>query len=162
MIDIEKLAAAFVEHARTCRSAPIVCSVHVALESWFRVEIIPALQDSGVSPEYVSFKYTYPGTRKKADLLVETPTYTTVIEIKSLVRGADAQKLKDFPNQIERLQSLVEGKLITQGIAFCTFMGYSEDKLGSLVKKFFGEPWQSSVPRPVVNGFPLKFTIAYC
>ena len=43
MIEVDTLAEAFVRHVGSCRSAGIVCALPIAVESWFRVELIPAL-----------------------------------------------------------------------------------------------------------------------
>ena|ERR1035441_2358952 len=60
MIEVDTLAEAFVRHVGSCRSADIVCALPIAVESWFRVELIPALIYIGVPLEQVNFNFTYP------------------------------------------------------------------------------------------------------
>ncbi len=162
MIEVRKLADCFVAHAAKLRSAPIVCCVRVAAESWFRVELVPALIDSGFSLEGISFDFTHPGTTKKADLLVETPKYISVLELKSFVSGADANNIRDFPAQLQRLMSLVRSEQITQGVAFCTFMGYGTRRLSTLLSKFFSDSWERSRPTEILPDTPLKLVLASC
>ncbi len=55
MINIKHLANALTNHAAKCRSAQIVCRAPVAVESWFRIELVTALVDTGVALEHVEF-----------------------------------------------------------------------------------------------------------
>src|SRR5579859_5630773 len=102
----------------------MVCSIPIAVEAWFRVELIPALIDTGVAPEHVNLDFTYPGTRDKADIAVTGPPGSAIFELKSFVCFADANKIAKFPQQIGRMESLVLSKTVAEGVAFCTFFGY--------------------------------------
>ncbi len=47
-----------------------------------------------------------------------------------------------------------------QGIAFCTFFGYSKNKLATLLDHFFDDAWRVTSPRPIIEIAPLKFIVA--
>ena len=160
MIDLDKLTAALARHVGSCRSADVVCSLPNAVESWFRVELIPTLVDSGMPLQNIDFNFTYPGTRDKADVAVTAPDSTTVFELKSFVCFADANKIAKLPQQIARLESLVRSKAITQGVAFCTFCGYTEDRVRRLCRQFFSPSWTTTEIRPMRQGQPLRFMFA--
>jgi hypothetical protein len=157
MIDLDTLANALIHHVNSCRSADVVCSLPNAVESWFRVELIPALVDIGVSVQNIDFNFTYPGTRDRADVAVAAPDFVTVFELKSFVCSADANKIAKFPQQIARLESLVQSKAITQGVAFCTFCGYTGDRVQRLSREFFSPSWTTTEIRPLRQGQPLRF-----
>lgn len=160
MIDLDSLSNALIHHVNSCRSADVVCSLTNAVESWFRVELIPALVDTGVTLQNIDFNFTYPGTRDKADVAVRAPDCSTVFELKSFVCSADANKIAKFPQQIARLESLVQSKTITQGVAFCTFCGYTEDRVKRLCGGFFSPSWTTTEIRPLRQGQPLRFMFA--
>jgi hypothetical protein len=160
MIDLNVLAGALVRHVDSCRSADIVCALPNAVESWFRVELVPALMDIGVPPQHVDFNFTYPGTRDKADIAILAPEGFTVFELKSFVCSADANKIEKFPKQIARLESLVRNKVIAQGMAFCTFCGYTRDRTERLAGGFFPSPWTTTRIKALRNGKPLQFVFA--
>src|SRR6266568_81821 len=123
VIDNEALATAFARHVAACGSSNVLCGVHVALESWFRLELAHTLFTELEGS--VSFDYTYKGTRNKADLLYEQKDHRVVFELKSFVSGADANKFAKFPNQLDLVKTAVAEGSVAQGIAFCTFIGYS-------------------------------------
>jgi hypothetical protein len=158
MIELDNLAAALAGHVGSCRSAEVVCALPIAVESWFRVELITALMDIGVSRQHVNFNFTYPGTRDKADLAVLEPEGSAVFELKSFVCFADA--IEKFPKQIARLESLVRRRATDQGIAFCTFCGYTEDRIERLCRGFFAPPWTTTQVRPLLDGQSLRFMFA--
>jgi len=160
MIEVDTLAEAFARHVGSCRSASIVCALPIAVESWFRVELVPALIDVGVSLEHVSFNFTYAGTRDKADIAVIGSAHSAVFELKSFVCSADANKIEKFPKQIARLESLVQTKVATQGIAFCTFFGYTNNRLEGLCKGFFPSSWHTTQVRLLREAHPLRFMLA--
>ena len=47
-----------------------------------------------------------------------------------------------------------------QGIAFCTFFGYSKNKLATLLGHFFDDARRVTSPRPIIEVAPLKFVVA--
>ncbi|MGH9508591.1 MAG: hypothetical protein ACRD2M_01530 [Terriglobales bacterium] len=160
MIEIESLARALSAHVGGCHSAKIVCSNYVAFESWFRAELGSVLFDWEQRFELVTFDYTYAGTRKKADLLARHSAGLIVFEIKSLVKGADAQKLRDLPNQIDRLEQEVNLGEASQGVVLGTFIGYKDRKLAELSARLFDSRWQTVGPKPLVEGLELSFLFA--
>ncbi len=160
MVDLKHLAEALVNHAVKCRSAQIVCRAPVAVESWFRIELVPALVDTGVALEHVEFNYTYPGTRDKGDLAIVTPDFRAVFELKSFVCFADANKINAFPGQLKKLASIADSGAISQGLAFCTFGGYGEKRVSTLRQKFFDDSWTLLGPRRVLDDAPLLFLLA--
>lgn len=160
MIELDTLEEALVRHVGSCRSSEIVCALPIAVESWFRVELIPALIDAGVSLEQVSLNFTYPGTRDKADIVVIERDGSSVFELKSFVCFADANKIVKFPQQIARLESLVQSKAVAQGIALCTFYGYTGDRTQRLCREFFASPWTTTQVRALREGQPLHFMFA--
>ncbi len=160
MVDIEALAQRFSTHVSECRSAPVVCSTDTAVESWFRIELAVALVEFGTPGEQIGFQYAYPHSRQSADLMIDAPNLKAVFELKSFVRGADGTKLREFPRQLTRVRAEVERGAITQGVAFCTFIGYSDQKVHHLLDRFFPEPWLKIPVRRVVERFPLEFTLA--
>ena len=86
-----------------------------------------------------------------------------MMELKCFVKGADANKLKDFPSQVKRLESAVQHRAVSQGIVFCTFIGYQEKRVAELIASFFDPSWQVTHQRPILDGTSLKFIVAsYC
>jgi hypothetical protein len=160
MLNIENLADALTNHIAKCRSAQIVCRAPVAVESWFRIELTLALVDAGVALEHVEFAYTYPGCHDKGDLAIIEPGFRAVFELKSFVCFADANKISKFPSQLKRLAGLIESGSISQGLAFCTFCGYGEKRVSTLVRSFFGSSWRTIGPKPVLKDEPLLFLLA--
>jgi hypothetical protein len=105
-------------------------------------------------------RLTYPGTRDKADIAVNEPESSAIFELKSFVRFADANKMAKFPQQIRRVESLVLSKTVAEGVAFCTFFGYTADRVQRLCKGFFSPPWNTTPVRPLREGKPLLFMFA--
>jgi len=160
MIDIGDLALRFGKHVSDCRSAPTVCRVHVAFESWFRAELAYLLNTTERGIERLSFDYSYPGTRAKADIVLKVGPDTVVFELKSFVQGADANKIAEFPKQTERLRMLVDEGRANQAIALATFVGYTETRIRILLDRFFPSTWHKTAPRSFVDGDPLQFVLA--
>ena len=160
MLDLEKVAGALTDHVAKCRSAQIVCRAPIAVESWFRVELVLALVDAGIELEQVEFIYAYPGSRDRGDLAIAGSTFRAVFELKSFVCFADANKIDKFPGQLKRLANVVDSGGISQGLAFCTFCGYKDARVSILQQKFFDDSWRVLGPRPVVAGAPLLFLLA--
>ncbi len=158
VIDNELLAEAFAKHAAACSSSNILCSVHVAFESWFRLELAHTLFAEFEGD--IGFDYSYKGTRNKADLLFELNDRKVVFELKSFVSGADANKLDKFPSQLDLVKAAVAEGTIAQGIAFCTFIGYKTEKLDGLRKALFVTPWKTTGLRPILVDKPLRFMLA--
>lgn len=160
-IDIARLAEAFRNHVSTLRSADFVCSRHAAFESWFRVELVPALNELGVPTGNISTDFTYPRSSSKADLVVDLRGGHCVFELKPFVSGQESRKMTEFPRQLRRLLGLLGMNKIVQVIAFATFIGYRPEALQNRLGQFFGDyPWQSTGPMPVLEGHPLQMCIA--
>src|SRR5205823_4572111 len=124
VVEIDSIARASAKHAVTCRSSGILCSVRVAFESWFRLELAHTLY-THINGD-ISFDYSYEGTSNKADLLLALDGRKVVFELKSFA-GSDANKLAKFPGQLNSIRTEVDGRRIEQGVAFCTFIGYTND-----------------------------------
>lgn len=144
---------------KTCPSAPLVCTKPVAAESWFRIELVQPLLAIGIPLENIDFNYAYPD-RKKADLAVLTPDSSVVIELKCFVCKADANKIAEFPKQLLRLEAVVEGRRAMQSLTFCTFCDYGDRRVSTLCTQFFGAKWDTWGPRTLLEGSPLKFSLA--
>jgi len=94
-----------------------------------------------------------------AFLAVTVPDFVTFFELKSFVCLADANKIAKFPKQIAQLESLAHSRAIKQGIAFCTFCGYANDRVQRLSRgssRLRGRPEVS----PQRQGQPLRFMFA--
>jgi hypothetical protein len=155
-IDIKELAKRFILHASKLRSARFVCSKRVALEGWFRAEIVPVLEDMGIAFDKITPIFSIDSNRK-ADLAIQTENGFVAFEFKCFVAGADANKKKTFPQQLDRLERAVETDKIIQGIAFVTFSHYSDRQLESLIQKFFkGGNWETTGPLIVIDSYPLQ------
>ena len=160
-VDITRLAKTFASHVGTLKSAAFVCSRHASFESWFRVELIPTLNELGVPTQNIRTDFTYPKSRSKADLILDLKRGHCVFELKPFVRGQESQKMTDFPRQLRRLIGLLGTNEIVQVIAFTTFIGYGPEALQNRVRQFFGnDPWHSIGPMPVLNRYPLQMCIA--
>jgi len=158
-IKIKKLFKKFSRHVASCESALWVCNIDTAFESWFRVELCPVLCFK-LGFNSIHFKYTYPDSNDKADLYVETPRGDIVFELKSFVSGQDANKKKEYPKQIARLEELVHNLSgVLQVITFTTFTGYSEAYMESYCKKLFGGSWKVLGPRKLIKKYPLYVAI---
>lgn len=70
MLNLDKLAACFIDHVRTLRSGSFACSTPTALEGWFRVELVPALEDLGINRDTIDSRFVYPNSQEQADLAV--------------------------------------------------------------------------------------------
>jgi hypothetical protein len=81
-------------------------------------------------------------------------------ELKSFVKGSDANKLAKFPRQLELLKAAVAEGMFAQGIAFCTFIGYTSVWLDRLREKLFPAPWQTTTLKPILADKPLRFMVA--
>lgn len=160
-IDIARLAEVFRNHVATLRSANFVCSRHAAFESWFRVELVPALNELGIPADNISTDFTYPGSRFKADLIVDLRDGDCAFELKPFVSGQESQKMTKFPSQLRRLLGLLGTGRIVQVIAFTTFIGYGPEALQNRLRQFFGnDRWHSDGPMVVLNRHPLQMCIA--
>lgn len=160
MIDAGEFANQFLKHVRSCPSGRIACGFGTAFESWFRVELamMIVMLDSF---DRLGFGYTYPGSKEKADLVVESEEHRIVFELKSFVRRADAQKLKVWPQQ-DRLHRLITEGHAQQGVAIATFFGYGKETLSHLFSKFYLSPWVVAGPYRFYDEeeTPLQFMLA--
>ena len=161
MLDLDQLSTSFVNHVRTLRSGTFACSVLTALEGWFRVELVPALEDLGINRNAIDSRFTYPGTQQQADLAVRTAFGLMVFEFMHFVSHKDSKKVKRLPGQLNRLEDIIRDGIARQGIAFLTFNGYSERRQNTLINGFFGERhWQIVGPIQVITTCPLLLVLA--
>jgi hypothetical protein len=157
VVEIENLAEAFAKHAAACSSSVVLCSVRVAFESWFRLELAYTMH-THINGD-ISFDYSYEGTSNKADLLLTLDGRKVVFELKSFA-GSDANKLAKFPGQINSIRTEVDHRRVEQGVAFCTFTGYTSDRMNDICRKFFQPPWQTTKLLPILADKPLRFMLA--
>lgn len=161
MLSLDELRTCFIDHVRTLRSGPFACSALTALEGWFRVELVPALEDLGISRDAVDSRFVYPGTQEQADLSVRTKTGLVVFELMHFVSHKDSKKVKRLPTQLDRLEVAVRDGAVQQGIAFLTFNGYSEKRQNTLIQGFFGSrQWQIIGPVRIITTCPLILVLA--
>lgn len=158
MVDIESLAQAFAKHAAICSSSQVLCTVHVAFESWFRLELAQTLLTH--LGGNISFDCCYRNSLCKGDLLFEANDGKAAFELKSFVRGSDANKLAKFPRQLELLKTAVTDGTIAQGVAFCTFIGYTNVWLDRVREKLFPVPWETTSLKPILADKALRFMLA--
>jgi len=160
VIDIEKLFKRFSAHVVRSRSAPFICTTSSANESWFRVELIPILWEFRYPPDSVATNYNYPNSKKKADLCVRAKLGDIVFELKSFVVDQDSNKKETYPGQIKRLEKLISHRSVLQVIAFTTFIGYSENRMGNYMDLFFAhDSWDILGPRKLIGKYPLYVAI---
>ncbi len=107
----------------------------------------------------VSFDYSYEGTSNKADLLLALDGRKVVFELKSFA-GSDANKLAKFPGQLNSIRTEVDGGRVEQGVAFCTFIGYTNDRMNNICRRLFQSPWQTTELLPILADKPLRFMLA--
>ena len=160
MINIEKLFDKFSKHAASCKSAPFVLNANAAFESWFRVELIPPLNELGYEFRNIETNYTYPNSRDKADLCLKSAQGNIVFELKSFVSGQDSNKKEKYPGQIEKLEKLISSSNIVQVISLTTFIGYSETQMMRYINNFFkSKSWTILGPMKLVEQHNLYVTI---
>lgn len=70
------------------------------VEGSFRIEAIPVLREIGT--EKIGARFDFP-SGGQADLQVERQGHVSVLEFMCLVEWADAEKLRRFPKQLDRL-----------------------------------------------------------
>jgi hypothetical protein len=157
VVEIDSLAQTFAEHVATCSSSSILCSVYVAFESWFRLELAHTLH-THINGD-ISFDYSCEGTSNKADLLLALDGRKVVFELKSFA-GSDGNKLAKFPGQLNSIRAEVDGRRVEQGVAFCTFIGYTNDRMNKLCRKLFQPPWETTELLPILADKPLRFMLA--
>ncbi len=146
MIRLDSLSDRFSKHILTCKSAKFVLNRDAAFESWFRVELVPVLEELGYSADQIETNYRYPETGGKADLCVRIDG-CIVFELKSFVSGQDANKKQEYPKQIKRLEKIIESKSCNQVIAFTTFIGYSQQQMQNYLRSFFDSTkWETFGP----------------
>jgi hypothetical protein len=161
MLDLNIFFNQLAKHVGSCRSAPIVCGAKASFESWFRAEIIPVLWDLQIPADVIDTNYGYPDSRNKADLCARTKDGCIVFELKTFVIKQDSNKLKDYPNQIKRLETLVLRADVIQVVAFTTFLGYSEGQMVKHLTRFFeSKTWNVVGPKQLLDPHPLFVVIA--
>jgi hypothetical protein len=157
VVEIDDLAQAFAKHAAACSSSGVLCGVRVAFESWFRLELAYTMH-THINAD-ISFDYSYQGTSNKADLLLTLDGRKVVFELKSF-SGSDANKLAKFPGQLNAIRTEVDHRRIEQGVAFCTFIGYTDDRMNNICRRLFQPPWQTTELLPILADKPLRFMLA--
>jgi hypothetical protein len=157
MLEPGLVAEEFLRHVATSPAGFVACSVGVAFEAWFQVELAHMPHTKGVGS--VRFGYDYPHTRCKADLACESEEGISVFELKCFVRGADANKLQTWPEQLCRLLKLIQKGDAAQGWAVSTYFGYEEGKMVDLISKFHPLPWRVFGPRKFFEDAPLQMVI---
>lgn len=159
MIDIQLLFDNFARHVCSCKSAEFVLNKEASFESWFRVELVPVLQELGYPIECIDTNYKYPGSGDKADLCVRDNS-DIVFELKSFVKSQDANKKQEYPKQIKRLEGILGSGHCKQVIAFTTFVGYSETQLRNYMRLFFtNAKWITLGPSKISNNGKLYLAI---
>ncbi|MGH9403770.1 MAG: hypothetical protein ACRD2P_16915 [Terriglobia bacterium] len=161
MLDAAKFAEEFVTHVRQCPSGIVACSGCAAFESWFLVELAQMMSASNRF-DTIRFSYNYPESRGKADLMAEIREHRIVFELKCFVLGADSNKLKAWPEQIERLSHLLRDGHTRQCVAISTFSRYKREKLAGLLKSFHPLPWKVAGPYKFFESedAPLQLVVA--
>jgi len=159
MLDSKTLAGDFARHVAGCPSGIIACTVGVAVESWFHLELAHLLLPSGQF-ESVQLGFDYPGTRQKADLALTTSQDLVVLEFKCFVKGADSNKIQSWPTQLHRLAHLVEKGDAEQGVALSTFYGYPNDRVTAFARRFHPSSWTHYGPLKFHQSAPLQLVVA--
>ncbi len=154
MLESAAVGEEFLKHVASRPSGLVACSVSAACEAWFQVELAHMLLTKGL--DSVRFGYDYPHSRGKADLACEGEWGISVFELKCFVRGADANKMLKWHEQLKRLVNLVQNRYAAQGIAVSTYYGYSEEKMADLTSRFHPLPWRCFGPRRFFENAPLQ------
>jgi hypothetical protein len=157
MLESAVVGEEFLKHVASRPSGLVACSVSAACEAWFQVELAHMLLTRGL--DSVRFGYDYPDSRQKADLACEGEWGLSVFEIKCFVRGADANKLHAWPEQLNRLVRLVQKGDAAQGLAVSTYFGYKEEKMADLISRFHPLPWRRFGPRKFFENAPLQMAV---
>lgn len=159
LIDLRDLFDRFAGHVVSCKSAEFVLNTEASFESWFRVELVPVLQSLGYSIDDIDTNYRYPDSWDKADLCVRAEG-EIVFELKSFVKGQDANKKREYPKQIKKLERLVESEQCDQVIALTTFIGYSQQQMKNYLRRFFlNDKWTIIEPRKISKEGRLHLTL---
>jgi hypothetical protein len=160
-IDIDRLTAIFQSHVASLESAGFVCSCHAAFESWFRVELVPALKKLGVAEDKIHTDFTYPSSKSKADLVVYLAGGKTIFELKCFVSGQESNKRNAFPIQLNRLLGSIGNNEIIQVIALTTYIGYASDTVTRRMQNLFRDSrWNVVGPCHLVKNYPLQICVA--
>ena len=157
MLESAVIGEKFLKHVASRPSGLVACSVGAAFEAWFHVEIAYMLLTEGLAS--VRFGYDYSDSRQKADLACEGEWGLSVVEIKCFVRGADANKMQTWPEQLNRLLKFVQKGDAAQGLAISTYFGYKEEKMADLISKFHPLPWRRFGPRKFFENAPLQIVV---
>lgn len=165
MVNGHEFLERFLAHVTTLRSTEFVARQPFACEGWFRVELIPALVDTGIQEVRITPEYTYPGTRNKADLAIvaaDSSRAEVVFELKHFVQFADAQKRHSLPVQIDRLTELVRQGVINQGVIFMVFFYLDSSQPAKIISRSFQKNlgWFVVDPQPLLIGSLATVAIA--
>lgn len=160
MFNGSELLERFLAHVRTLKSIKFVATNPFACESWFKVEMAPVLVDMGIAQARITPKFTYPGTRGKADLAIvaaDESRTQVVFEFKHFVQFADAKKRQSLPGQIARLTELVHQGVIDQGVTFMVFGYLDSSQPAKIISRSFHDrqKWVVADPQPLLAGFPV-------
>lgn len=160
MINIKELFEVFSSHVASCKSAPFVCTIHASFESWFRAELNPVLWQMQYLFESITTNYTYPNSGDKADLCVKDQEGDIIFELKSFVRGQDANKKARYPDQIKKLENLITNSSVLQVITFTTFIDYTETRMEDYMDLFFtNDSWDILGPSKFIKQYPLYVAV---
>lgn len=157
MLESALVGEDFLKHVASRPSGLVACSEGAAFGAWFQVELAHMLRANGLNS--VRFGYDYPGSRQKADLACEGEWGLSVFEIKCFVRGADANKMQTWPEQLNRLLKLVQKGDAAQGLAVSTYFGYKEERMVDLSARFYPLPWKRFGPRKFFHNAPLQIVV---
>ena len=157
MLESDLVGEEFLRHVASRPSGLVACSVRSAFEAWFQVELAHMLLTKGLGS--VRFGYDYPDSRQKADLACEGERGLSVFELKCFVRGADANKMQTWPDQLNRLLSLVQKGGAAQGLAVSTYFEYKQEKMADVISRFHHLPWRRLGPRKFFENAPLYMVV---
>ncbi len=154
---------AFSTHIGGLRSAPFVLNEEASFEAWFVVEAYPALLDLGCLADRIERAFTYPGSKRRADLALRGPgseTVEAVFEFKQFVQGQDSTKREEFPKQTKDMELLVREGAVSQAIAIATLFGYGDVAKKSLAATWFsGGGWNIVGPERIRKDHKLELVI---
>ena len=159
MLHGETLAREFAHHVAACPSGIMACTVRMAVESWFQMELASMLSKSPYAGSVVC-GWHYPGTREKADLVARIADRRIVFELKCFVKGADANKLDKWPGQLSRLAKLIGRGDAPKGVAVSTFHGYGNERVAHFIEQFYPAPWNTAGPVNFFDDAPLQLVVA--
>jgi len=138
MLDLDLFQKKFIKHISTQKSSSFLLNVHASFECWFKVELVPILQEIGFNHNQINTNFGYPDCKDKADLAVKTQDNKDIVfELKIFVKNEDSIKKETYPIQIKRLEKLFDDKHCVQAVTLTTFFGYSDTQMKNYLEDFF-------------------------